>query len=378
MIENICDIEKCTGCTTCQSVCPTNSILMREGNGGHVYPSISNSCIDCGKCIKNCPVNKEIELLTPLLTYAAWAKDSEEHATSTSGGVAAVLTNWYLENGGVVYGCASLPQGKIEHVRVAKKSDAHLLKGSKYVQSHIGETLVSVKKDLKEGYKVLFIGLPCQVAGLKNYIGEHPGLLTIDLVCHGVPSQKLLFDYLDELGISREKIDLVRFRDSEGYNLTIFSGGKELYRKSHLSDLYYLAFFDNLSFRSSCYKCRYATEKRCGDITLGDFWGLGKKREFNHDPKGNVSLVFVNSRKGNELIDSASSQLELVLRDLSEAVAGNRNLRHSSANKNSKIFSNQLQKNKSTVDTLKKFLFKRKIKSLLIPMIEVLQNIFKR
>ena len=377
MIENICDIEKCTGCTTCQSVCPTNSIFMREGNGGHLYPSISSSCIDCGKCIKNCPVNKEVELSTPLLTYAAWAKDSEEHATSTSGGVAAVLTNWYLENGGVVYGCASLPKGKIEHVRVAKKSDAYLLKGSKYVQSYIGETLVSVKKDLKAGYKVLFVGLPCQVAGLKNYIGDHPGLVTVDLVCHGVPSQKLLFDYLSEHGIRREIIDEVKFRDSEGFNLTVFSEGKILYRRSHLSDLYYLAFLDNLSFRSSCYTCIYATDRRCGDITLGDFWGLGKKDNFNYKPNGNVSLVLVNSHKGKELIDSTSYLLELVPRQLSEAVAGNPNLRRPSVNNKSNKFREEYQSNKLVAGTLRKYLFIRRIKALIIPIIEQLYKVCK-
>lgn len=371
MIDKICDLERCTGCSACMNACPSHSIQMVEGKIGHIYPQILESCIECGRCIKLCPVNKEVDLRTPQKTFAAWAKDKHEHATSTSGGMAAVLTNSYLENGGIVYGCASLPEGKVMHIRITNKNDAHKLKGSKYVHSHIGNAFVQVKNDLKEGKKVLFIGLPCQVAGLRNFIGKNSeGLCLVDLVCHGVPSQKVLFDYLLELGIRRESIDKLGFREQSGYYLSVESKGKILYRKHQFKDLFYLAFFDNLCFRDSCFSCRYASNKRCGDLTIGDFWGLGKKKNFPYEPEGNVSLVLVNSLVGEDALFAAADQVELVERELSEAVEGNPNLRKPSKCANASRFKTYYDSKVPMKKAFKKCLRVRRVKALILSFIE--------
>lgn len=370
MIDKICDLERCTGCSACMNACPSHSIQMVEGKIGHIYPQILESCIECGRCIKLCPVNKEVEFRTPQKTFAAWAKDKHEHATSTSGGMAAVLTNSYLENGGIVYGCASLPKGKVMHIRIADKNDAHKLKGSKYVHSHIGNAFVQVKNDLKEGKNVLFIGLPCQVAGLRNFIGKNSeGLCTVDLVCHGVPSQRVLFDYLEELGIRRESIDKLGFREQSGFCLSVESNGKNIYHKPHIKDLYYLAFLDNLCFRDSCFSCRYASDKRCSDLTIGDFWGLGKKKSFPYEPEGNVSLVLVNSSVGEDVLSAVADHVELVERELSEAVEGNHNLRKPSACANANKFKVYYDNKVPMKKAFRKCLRIRRIKALILLLI---------
>ena len=312
---------------------------MSEKDGiGHIYPSITADCINCGKCIKICPANGGVIFNSPLKAYASWAKDKQEHRTSSSGGIASCLVKKHIDNGGIVYGCASLPKGEIKHIRISTKEDANLLKGSKYVQSHLGLLFKQIKKDIESGKEVLFIGLPCQIAGLKKFIGkEDERLLTVDLVCHGVPSQKVLFEYLKAKGFERECLDEICFREQSGYYLSVIREGQTVYRKSREKDLFYMAFFDNLFFRDSCYKCNYATGKRCSDITLGDFWGLGKNTPFEYQTEGNVSLVLVNSSKGLQALNNCKDDVFVVERSLQEALDGNKNLRKPAKN-NSFLF----------------------------------------
>lgn len=378
MIDKICDNSECTGCFACVNVCPIGAIEMKPGKIGHIYPKISEKCIECNKCIKTCPVNKPLDLQTPNKTLAFWMKDDEEHRTSSSGGAAACFTNYILDNEGTVYGCASLPHGIIKHIRIDKKEDAYKLKGSKYVHSYINDIYKSIKGDLKDCKKVLFVGLPCQVAGLKNYIGKtNENLFTIDLICHGVPSQEVLFEYIESLGIKREEASEISFREAKGYYLTIKSLNKVLYRKSEYKDLYYMAFNDNLCFRDSCFSCRYSASKRVGDLTIGDFWGLGKKTPFNQDPHGHVSVVLVNNTKGQCLIEACSDKYFAVERTLEEAVAGNHNLKNPSAAPKAEMF-RSLYGEVDIQTALKKCLWKRRIKAPLVPIVQWVLRIISR
>lgn len=375
MIDKICDYTKCSGCFACANACPVGAIQMKPGKIGHLFPVISDKCIECYKCIRTCPVNMPVELQRPSKTFAFWIKDDKEHTTSTSGGAAACFTNYILENGGTVYGCASLPYGIIEHIRIDKKEDAYKLKGSKYVHSHINGALKLIKDDLNNGKKVLFIGLPCQVAGLKNYIGKNSECLyTIDLICHGVPSQQVLFEYIKSLGIKREDVDVVAFRESKGYYLSILSAGRSLYRKNECKDLYYMAFNDNLCFRNSCFICRYSVLERIGDLTIGDFWGLGKKVPFSHDSHGNVSVVLVNTPKGKYLMDVCANKYEAIERTLQEAIAGNHNLSRPSVASNADKFQ-ALYGHVSIQTALKRCLWKRRVKA---PLLLIVQWIFDK
>lgn len=370
MIDKVCDLDKCSGCFACYNICPIGAIQMRPGKVGHLFPVISDKCVECGKCINNCPENNPVELLKPAKTLAFWVKDNEEHRSSTSGGAAACFTNYMLENGGIVYGCASLPHGIIEHIRIDNKADAYKLKGSKYVHSHINDTFKSVKKDLKEGKSVLFIGLPCQVAGLKNYIGKNDdNLYTIDLICHGVPSQQVLFEYIESLGIKRDGVSEVTFREANGYYLTIKSSDGSIYHKKECKDLYYMAFNDNLCFRNSCFTCRYSVPERAGDLTIGDFWGLGKKEPFNYNPHGHVSVVLVNKFKGQQLLWACVDKYEAIERSLEEAVAGNHNLSRPSVAPNAKKF-HSIYKKVDIQKALKQCLRKKRIKAPFMPIVQ--------
>lgn len=377
MIEKVCDNSECTGCFACANVCPVGAIEMKPGKIGHLYPTISNKCIECNKCIKTCPVNKPLPLQSPNKTLAFWMKDREEHNTSTSGGAAACFSNFILENGGVVYGCASLPHGVIEHIRIDKKENVHKLKGSKYVHSHIKDTYKLIQDDLKFGKPVLFIGLPCQVAGLRNYVGKDcPNLFAIDLICHGVPSQQVLFEYIQSLGIKRDEVEVVAFREAKGYYLTIKSSGRSLYHKNECNDLYYMAFNDNLCFRDSCFTCKYSSPNRIGDLTIGDFWGLGKKEAFNYKPNGNVSVVLVNNAQGQRLLDSCSGTYTILERSLEEAIAGNHNLNSPSIAPNAEKFCSLY--GKVDIQTaLKKCLWKRRLKAPVIHFVKWTLNLFK-
>lgn len=370
MIDQICDLEKCTGCFACANACPVGAIKMLPGKVGHLFPTILDKCIECNKCIKTCPVNNPVELQKPIKTLAFWIKDDEEHQTSTSGGAAACFTNHILEEGDTVYGSASLPHGVIEHIRIDKKEDAFKLKGSKYVHSHINSTFKSIKADLNNGKKVLFVGLPCQVAGLKSYIGkEHQNLFVIDLICHGVPSQQVLFEYIESLGIKRDEVSVVAFREAKGSYLTIKSSGRSVYHKNECKDLYYMAFNDNLCFRDSCFTCRYSAPERVGDLTIGDFWGLGAKEPFNHNSHGHVSVVLVNNPKGQLLMESCSDKYEAVERSLDEAVAGNHNLKSPSFAPNAGKF-HSLYGKIDIQSALKRCLWKRRIKAPFLPIVQ--------
>ena len=191
-----------------------------------------------------------------------------------------------------------------------------------------------------------------------------------------MPSQQVLFEYIDSLGIKREEISVLAFREEKGFYLTIKSLDGNLYRENECKDLYYMAFNDNLCFRDSCFTCRYSASKRVGDLTIGDFWGLGKKNPFNQNSRGHVSVVLVNNAKGQYLIDVCSDNCVFVERALEEAVAGNHNLRNPSIAPNAEKFWSLY--GKVDIQTaLKKCLWKRRIKAPLIPIVQWMFSLVK-
>lgn len=373
-MEQICPNDKCFGCSICAGICPTDAITMTPMELGHVHPVIDQTkCIDCKKCERYCPVNNKLKLKSPNHTYAAWANDFEQHSTSTSGGISACLADYVIDEfKGVIYGCASLPNGTIEHIKVEDKKKALLIKGSKYVQSKMTRELIqSILSNLKVGRKVLFLGTPCQVAAIKS-IGKpfEENLFCVDLICHGVPSQEFLFRYIAELGITKDSIESISFRNTKGYCLKVTSSIKT-YQQTDLHDLYLMAFNDNIIFRQSCYNCPFSNKYRIGDITIGDFWGLGNKIPFEHKTDGNISVVLVNSEKGDTLINSLNSKnkLTLIARNLDEAVEGNHNLQRPSIPKgNLNIV--RYYNDGNLIKGLKKSLRKRRIKCIVMPLIQ--------
>ena len=295
--------------------------------------------------------------------------------------MATELSRYVINRGGIVYGCTGKNIRNVHHIRINKIEDIELLKGSKYVQSFIGEVYKNVRKDIQTGCFVLFIGTPCQVAGLKGFLRhkDYQNLLTVDIVCHGVPSQKMLNDNISLYCAENEDIS-VSFRKKVytpskcGASWRIIYGW--FYQTKNMSaqhaikyykDPYMFGFLTPLTFRNSCYICPYANISRCSDFTLGDFWGLGKDACFING-KG-VSVVLVNTDKAASVWSEVSEKCVWVRREIVEAQKGNGQLQVSSyMHKNYSMFMSLYQQigfKRSVFFTLKKEKLKLLLKSLI-------------
>lgn len=325
---------ECCGCNACAEICPKHCIRMTEDAKGFLYPKVDSAiCIECGACEKVCPLNtSNISLKIPLKAFAALNKNRQEHLASSSGGAAYILSSYILDKGGVVYGCTS--DGiDVRHIRVENHSDLSKLQGSKYVQSNVCGLFKDVKNDLKSGKPVLFIGTPCQVAGLKNYITHIPEhLYLVDLICHGVPSKKMLHDHVKHVA-KGQKIKHISFRKGNDYRLSIqtvnFSYEVSLWETPY-KDLYLKGFIEGMISRPSCYKCPFACPTRVSDITIGDFWGLKNAELLPEETRDGVSLLLPMTDKGLNLVQAVESNFHIIERSVDEAVDGNTQLRYPS------------------------------------------------
>ncbi len=325
---------ECCGCNACAEICPKHCIQMIEDAKGFLYPQVDSAiCIECDACENVCPLNtSKLSLRTPLKAFAAWNKNHQEHLASSSGGAAYILSSYILDKGGVVYGCTS--DGiDVRHIRVENHSDLSKLQGSKYVQSNVCGLFKDVKNDLKSGKSVLFIGTPCQVAGLKNYIKHIPEhLYLVDLICHGVPSKKMLHDHIKHIA-NRRVVQKISFRKGNDYRLSIqtvnFSYEVSLWETPY-KDLYLKGFIEGMISRPSCYKCPFACPTRVSDITIGDFWGLKNAELLPEETRDGVSLLLPMTDKGLNLVQAVESNFHIIERSVDEAVDGNTQLRHPS------------------------------------------------
>lgn len=320
--------KECCGCNACAEICPMHCIEMLNDSKGFLYPKVDTAtCIDCGACEKVCPFEGgNIALNSPLTAYAAWNKDREQYLASSSGGVAYVFSSYIIKQGGVVYGCTSDGM-QIRHIRVASLSELSKLQGSKYVQSDVRGLFDLVKADLKAKKPVLFIGTPCQVAGLKNYIKRIPEhLYLVDLICHGVPSQQMLYEHINHVAAGHS-VEQLSFRKGQLYHIEITSPCGTTYSAEPHKDMYYRAFLDGISYRKSCYHCPFARKERISDITIGDFWGIKDTASLPLEISGGISVLLPSSEKGKALIEAAKPNLSIYERSINEAVAGNNQLR---------------------------------------------------
>lgn len=310
----------CCGCEACVQVCPKNCIDFSRDAQGFLYPVVNKeSCIDCGLCEKVCPViNKTNQSKNnPSTLYAVKSSDDTIRQQSSSGGFFSLLADYVLTNGGVVYGAAFDAAFNVCHTRVDNIEDLYKLRGSKYVQSRIGQTFRECKDDLKAGKLVLFTGTPCQISALGHFLRkDYDNLIKVEVVCHGVPSPMIYQQYLKETvikDVEDRKITKVNFRTKLGswkkYFFTVeYKDCGEIceYKECVTDSLYMKGFLSDLYIRPSCFECPAKKFTSGADFTIADFWGQEYTFPEFDDDKG-VSAVFANTVKAQEVFNKISA-----------------------------------------------------------------------
>ncbi len=329
----ICEQKYCTGCEACVNICKRNCIIMAENEQGFLYPSIDTTrCSSCGLCAKVCPVNTPVERSPHKHVYASLSTEDAQRAASTSGGIFPLLAEAVLSEGGYVYGVILDDTFTVRHAEAHTLSEIAPMRGAKYVQSSVGSCYQLTESRLKSGSKVLFTGTPCQIAGLRNFLKkDYPNLLTADILCHGVPSPGLFRKYVKhEESVAHAPMKHIRFRTKEiGWKSSVcvrtFQNGVE----HHEGDSFVPGFLDCLSLRESCFSCPYASDVRCGDITLGDFWGYKESApEYIEDDDKGISLVLINTPKGEAAYKKIQKYVAYAKRTIDDAKKCNEVLSH--------------------------------------------------
>lgn len=307
--KEICNnIDFCSGCEACANACAHEAISMKPDRRGFLYPSIDASkCVDCKLCQKTCPANKEGRENYEFTQAAVYIDNNRKYLfRASSGGAFGTMARYVLSKGGVVFGCSMDDDYKVTFISVDKEDDLKKLHGSKYVQSEVGMIYRDVKTVLKAGRMALVCACPCQIAGLKSYLRkDYDNLITMDLICHGVPSQPYFRSYVKDLLKRKAKAGITTFRFRhkaetccETQHTT--SSSKDVYVGFHNKDFYMTYFLWGKGYRESCYNCPYPGTKRVGDFTIGDYWN-NKNVKLPIDVSNGSSIIFFNTPKSEKL-----------------------------------------------------------------------------
>ena len=322
--------KECCGCHACYNTCPVQAIEMRSDEEGFLYPVIlQDKCIQCNRCKNICPVLNKPANMPLQMAYGCYANKKEEQMSSSSGGLFSVLARKVLSENGLVCGAAYDKVQAVYHLIIDSEADLYRLKETKYVQSQIGDAFKTIKNKLEQEKIVLFSGTPCQVAGLRKYLGkEYENLLCIDLICHGVPSPEVWQRYKKEIANGKE-IERVSFRNkNQGISpITIdyYLSDGNVIKESYADSVYMKGFIQNLYVRPSCFECKFKGTKRCSDLTLGDFWAV-KEYYPDFDNGNGVSAVIVHSEKGRNWIEKIKSDVHILEVTTKEVACWNENL----------------------------------------------------
>ena len=323
MKQRLCSPQDCNRCFACRGKCPVDAITIEDDNKGFWMPVIDeNKCTDCGKCTRTCPVINRVKRYDCTKNvYASWSQDPDVVLNSNSGGVFEGLANIMLNNCGVVYGAAFNENNEVIHTCVTKAEDVDKVIRKKYVQSNMKGVYSSIDRALRENKSVLFYGVPCLCAGVRNFVGYNENLLVVDMLCAGRPSPKVFKSYLDYVSKGRKPVR-INFTDKtlgwKNYSMRIDFEDGSFYSKSMHEDPFLLGMHRNYMVKSSCYDCRYADTKRVGDITLANFYGLKGK---NIEEKG-VTLVTANTKLGKTYL-KLMEDYKFVRKEFDEAVVSN-------------------------------------------------------
>lgn len=328
IIKMLPDYRNCNSCFACAFVCPKKAISIQSDQGKE-NPEIDKTlCIQCGKCVAVCPSLNDTISTHPDTAYAAVSLDESCRELCSSGGLSEKLAESFIQNDGVVFGAEILCDGTVQHTLIDNVSKLEKMRGSKYARSNIENIYAQIESYLKNKKDVLFFGTPCQVAGIKSVFDKkYSTLYTVDLVCHGIVPNSFLKKYLSMLpSWTDQGVSSIQFRGKAGYALALYDEKSNLkYRGDIYSDLYMNGFYYGWLMSHNCFNCKFASSKRVGDITLGDFWGVHSNRMKQYN--SGISLVLLNSEKGSTLFDSVKQLCDFEERPVNEAINGNSALR---------------------------------------------------
>lgn len=367
----------CCGCSACQQICPKGCISLKADNEGFWYPEIdTEKCIDCYKCQKVCPVLNQDEEKTPLKVYAASNKNDEIRLKSASGGIFSIIAERVINEGGYVFGVRFDENYDVIFDNTDNTSEIDNFRRSKYVQAWLGDTYSKVARLVKQNIPVVFTGTPCQIAGLRHYLGkDYENLILVDLICEGVPSPKVWKKYLSEekhrlikkklKGTHPEDciVENVSFRNKEnGWKQFSFSmditDKANPSRQFHYVNRYsaYLQSVTNkMTLRPICYQCPFKAGKSHSDITIADYWGINELHPEIHDDDKGISMVYINTPKGMGFLDMR--ELNYVETSYEEAFKYNNIVSSTNKHPNRDVFYGNLDSAESVIDLLNKCIF---------------------
>lgn len=334
--------DLCTGCGACAYKCPKSCITMKEDVQGVVYPHLdATNCIECHACEKACPILNPLTDKEPQRAYAAWSNDEEERRTSASGGVAIEIYKYCLKNGYIAVGASQNEDFSVTHKVARTEEELRPFKNSKYVFSDAYEAFPQIRQLLKDGEKVVFIGLPCQVSALRKLFNDHENLLLIEVVCHGTTPLSYLRQHIHYLeSCEGQQAKRMSFRDPDTYTytytLTLYNEAGERFYAQQIKDgdNYQVGYHKAINYRENCYHCPFARVKRISDICLSDYKGLGKYEPSSYGNE-KVSCILVYTPKGQTIIDNLVSHglIHVDNKPIQEPVAGDPQLREPSKKK---------------------------------------------
>lgn len=365
-MRTVCKENMCAGCMACVESCPKHAIKIEDSLVAYNACIDGANCIHCDVCTNVCQMNNKAEKRATVSWYQGWSSDRDVRIKSSSGGAGTSLALGFVHHGGVVCSCV-FTDGTFVFDFAENENEVEKFTGSKYVKSNPLGVYKKIKNFLKNERKVLFIGLPCQVAAVQKFVGEKllESLYTVDLICHGTPSPQLLDLFFKEYGLSLTDIHNISFRKKTRFK--IFNDYKKVVPDS-IQDSYTYAFLSSLDYTENCYSCQYACGERVGDITIGDAWGSELSQE---EKRQGISLLLIQSEKGKELLDWSDMHLEPV--DLKKATESNHQLMYPSAkHPKQDLFFSILDKGKGFNKAISKccpeMFYKQKIKSVLIKL----------